>query len=130
TADILHDVKASIVKYGRNADNDAVIKNIDFNENGHGIFELEFKGENLGAFELSVPGLHNIYNATAAILTAYVSSIDLELIRDNIKSYSGVGRRFEVKGNYNDALVVDDYAHHPTELKATLSAAKKMKKAN
>ncbi|MGL5507928.1 MAG: UDP-N-acetylmuramate--L-alanine ligase, partial [Paraclostridium sp.] len=130
TADILHDVKASIVKYGRNTDNDAVIKNIDFNENGHGIFELEFKGENLGAFELSVPGLHNIYNATAAILTAYVSSIDLELIRDNIKSYSGVGRRFEVKGNYNDALVVDDYAHHPTELKATLSAAKKMKKAN
>ncbi|MPM31987.1 UDP-N-acetylmuramate--L-alanine ligase [bioreactor metagenome] len=130
TADILHDVKASIVKYGRNTDNDAVIKNIDFNENGHGIFELEFKGENLGTFELSVPGLHNIYNAAAAILTAYVSSIDLELIRDNIKSYSGVGRRFEVKGNYNDALVVDDYAHHPTELKATLSAAKKMKKAN
>lgn len=130
TADILHDVKASIVKYGRNTNNDAVIKNIDFNENGHGIFELEFKGENLGSFELSVPGLHNIYNATAAILTAYVSSIDLELIRDNIKSYSGVGRRFEVKGNYNDALVVDDYAHHPTELKATLSAAKKMKKAN
>lgn len=130
TADILHDVKASIVKYGRNTDNDAVIKNIDFNENGHGIFELEFKGENLGTFELSVPGLHNIYNAAAAILTAYVSSIDLELIRDNIKSYSGVGRRFEVKGNYNNALVVDDYAHHPTELKATLSAAKKMKKAN
>ncbi|MCR8746016.1 UDP-N-acetylmuramate--L-alanine ligase [Romboutsia lituseburensis] len=130
TDDILHDVKASIVKYGRNTNNDAVIKNIDFNENGYGIFELEFKGENLGVFELSVPGLHNIYNATAAILTAYVSSIDLELIRDNIKSYSGVGRRFEVKGNYNDALVVDDYAHHPTELKATLSAAKKMKKAN
>lgn len=130
TADILHDVKASIIKYGRNTNNDAIIKNIDFNENGHGIFELEFKGENLGTFELSVPGLHNIYNATAAILTAYVSSIDLELIRDNIKSYSGVGRRFEVKGNYNDALVVDDYAHHPTELKATLSAAKKMKKAN
>jgi UDP-N-acetylmuramate--alanine ligase len=47
----------------------------------------------------------------------------------NIKSYNGVGRRFEVKGNYNGALVVDDYAHHPTELKATLSAAKKLKKS-
>ena len=53
--------------------------------------------------------------------------IDLEVIRNNIKSYNGVGRRFEIKGNYNGALVVDDYAHHPTELKATLSAAKKLK---
>jgi len=130
TEDILHDVKATVITYGRNASNDAIINNIDFNENGHGIFELEFKGKNLGIFELSVPGLHNIYNAAAAILTAYVSSIDLELIRDNIKAYGGVGRRFEIKGNYNGALVVDDYAHHPTELKATLSAAKKMKKSN
>ena len=66
----------------------------------------------------------------AAILTAYVSDIDLEVIRKNIKSYNGVGRRFEIKGNYNGALVVDDYAHHPTELKATLSAAKKIKEIN
>ena len=62
-------------------------------------------------------------------LLQYVSNIDLEVIRKNIKSYNGVGRRFEVKGNYNGALVVDDYAHHPTELKATLSAAKKLKKS-
>ncbi|HSQ89847.1 UDP-N-acetylmuramate--L-alanine ligase [Romboutsia sp.] len=129
TEDILHEVKATVIKYGRNTSNDAIIKNIDFNENGHGIFELELKGESLGKFELSVPGLHNIYNASAAILTAYVSSIDLELIRTNIKAYNGVGRRFEVKGNYNEALVIDDYAHHPTELKATLAAAKKMKKS-
>ncbi|MGL4911126.1 MAG: UDP-N-acetylmuramate--L-alanine ligase [Romboutsia sp.] len=129
TDDILHEVKASIIKYGRNSSNDAIIKNIDFNENGCGIFELDLNGKNLGIFEINVPGLHNIYNATAAILTAFVSSIDLELIRDNIKSYKGVGRRFEVKGNYNDALIVDDYAHHPTELKATLSACKKMKKS-
>ena len=129
TEDILHEVKATVIKYGRNTSNDAIIKNIDFNENGHGIFELELKGESLGKFELSVPGLHNIYNASAAILTAYVSSIDLELIRTNIKAYNGVGRRFEVKGIYNEALVIDDYAHHPTELKATLAAAKKMKKS-
>ncbi len=129
TEDILHEIKASVIKYGTNTCNDAILKNINFNENGHGVFDLEFKGENLGTFELSVPGLHNIYNAAAAILTAYVSSIDLELIRTNIKAYGGVGRRFEVKGNYNGALVVDDYAHHPTELKATLSAAKKMKQS-
>ncbi len=129
TNDILHDVKATVIKYGTNLDNDALIKNISFNEKGHGIFEIELNGKNLGVFELSVPGLHNIYNATAAILVAYVSNIELELIRENIKSYSGVGRRFEVKGKYNDALIIDDYAHHPTELKATLSAAKKMKKS-
>ncbi|RDY26667.1 UDP-N-acetylmuramate--L-alanine ligase [Romboutsia weinsteinii] len=129
TADILHDVKANVIKYGRDLCNDAVIKNIDFNDNGYGIFEIEYKGENLGPFELSVPGLHNIYNATAAIITSVVSEIELETIRKNIKAYNGVGRRFEVKGSYKDTLVIDDYAHHPTELKATLSAAKKMKKS-
>ena len=55
--------------------------------------------------------------------------LNLEVIKKNIKSIIGVGRRFEVKGSYNGALVVDDYAHHPTELKATLSAAKKLKKS-
>lgn len=129
TNDILHDVKASVIKYGREEFNDAIIKDIDFSSQGYGIFELEYNKESLGIFELSVPGLHNIYNATAAILTAFVSGIDIETIRTNIKTYGGVGRRFEVKGNYNGALVVDDYAHHPTELKATLSAAKKMKKS-
>ncbi|MGL6106674.1 UDP-N-acetylmuramate--L-alanine ligase [Romboutsia sp.] len=130
TNDILYDVKATVVKYGTNSSNDAVIKNIDFDENGCGTFNIEFKGQDLGSFQVSVPGLHNIFNACAAILAAYVSDVDLETIRKNIKAYKGVGRRFEVKGNYNGALVVDDYAHHPTELKATLSAAKKIKKSN
>lgn len=129
TKDILYDVKATIVKYGTNPSNDAVISNIEFDENGYGMFNLSFNGKDLGRFELSVPGIHNIYNASAAILASYVSDIDLEVIRKNIKSYNGVGRRFEVKGSYNGALVVDDYAHHPTELKATLSAAKKLKKS-
>lgn len=129
TDDILHEVKASIIKYGREESNDAIIKNIDFSSEGYGVFEIEYNKESLGIFELSVPGLHNIYNATAAILTAFVSNIDLDTIRKNIKTYSGVGRRFEVKGSYNGASVVDDYAHHPTELKATLAAAKKMKKS-
>ena len=129
TSDILHDVKATVIKYGRDDSNDAVIKNINYNNNGYGIFDLEYNGDNLGTFELSVPGLHNISNATAAILTAYVSGISLETIRKNITLYKGVGRRFETKGYYNDVLVIDDYAHHPTELKATLSAAKKLNKS-
>ena len=130
TSDILHDVKATIIKYGTDTSNDVVIKNVEFNEFGYGVFELEYKGDSLGKFELSVPGIHNIFNATGAIMAAYVSSVDIEIIRKNITAYKGVGRRFEIKGNYNGALVVDDYAHHPTELKATLSAAKKIKKNN
>ena len=130
TNDILHEVKANVIKYGRNTSNDVIIKNINFNDNGYGVFELEYKGEDLGKFDLSVPGLHNIYNATAAIMTAFVSDISLDTIRENITLYKGVGRRFETKGYYKDVLVIDDYAHHPTELKATLSAAKKLNKAN
>ena len=63
-------------------------------------------------------------------MTAYVSEINLETIRENITLYKGVGRRFETKGYYKDVLVIDDYAHHPTELKATLAAAKKLNKNN
>lgn len=128
TADILYDVKAAVIKYGSNKDNDAVIKNIEFDELGCGIFDLVYNGEDLGKFELSVRGLHNIYNAVAAIITSIVSGIDVETIKRNIKKYRGVGRRFEFKGKYNGATVVDDYAHHPTELKSTLSTAKRIKK--
>ena len=126
--DILHEIKATVIKYGQNPGNNALIKDVKFNSDGHGIFKIEYNGNDLGEFKLSVPGIHNIYNATGAILAALVSGVELETIRKNISLYSGVGRRFEVKGKYNNALVVDDYAHHPTELKATLSAAKKMKK--
>ncbi|MGO1042391.1 UDP-N-acetylmuramate--L-alanine ligase [Clostridioides difficile] len=127
--DILYDVKATIIKYGRDSDNDAVIKDIHFDNSGHGIFKIEYQGKDLGEFELSVYGLHNIYNASSAIMAALVSGIDLETIRKNVKIYKGVGRRFEAKGYYKNALVIDDYAHHPTELKATLAAAKKLKKS-
>ena len=75
TEDILYDVKATIVKYGTDASNDSVISNVEFDENGYGIFNLNFDGKDLGRFELSVPGIHNIYNATAAILASYVSNI-------------------------------------------------------
>ena len=130
TKDILHEIKATVIKYGQAEGNNALIKDVRFTEEGFGVFKINYNGNDLGEFTVSVPGLHNIYNATGAILAALVSGIDLELIRKNIALYTGVGRRFEVKGKYNDALVVDDYAHHPTELKASLSAAKRIKKNN
>lgn len=129
TDGILHDVKASVIKYGKDSSNDVIISNIHFSDNGSGSFDLSYFGKNLGNFQLSVPGVHNIYNATSAIIVSLVSGISVEDIKASITKYTGVGRRFEIKGTYNDALIVDDYAHHPTELKATLAASKKLKKS-
>ncbi|MEG0180445.1 MAG: UDP-N-acetylmuramate--L-alanine ligase [Peptostreptococcaceae bacterium] len=130
TDGILHDVKATVIKYGKESFNDVIIKNIHFNDNGYGSFNLSYFGKELGNFQLSVPGVHNIYNATSAIIVSIVSGISIDNIKQSIIKYTGVGRRFETKGTYKDALIVDDYAHHPTELKATLAAAKKLKKSN
>lgn len=127
TKDIVYDVRANIIRFGQNPDNEAIISDIRYDENGYAIFNLKYKGVNLGSFHLSVYGLHNIYNATAAILAAIVSDIDIDTIRKSVLEYHGVGRRFEKKGYYNDALVIDDYAHHPTEIKATLAAAKNLR---
>lgn len=126
--DILHDVKATVIKYGKKSSNDVIIENIDFDDLGCGSFDLNYLGKHIGNFKLHVPGLHNIYNATSAIITSIVSGIDVDTIREGLLDYTGVGRRFEIKGKYHDVTVIDDYAHHPTEIKATLSTAKRFKK--
>lgn len=126
--DIMYEVGANIIKFGQRADNDAIISEIKYDNDGYAMFNLKYKGINLGSFDLSVYGLHNVYNATAAILVAIVSGLEVDTIKKAIKTYTGVGRRFEKKGNYNGALIIDDYAHHPTEVKAALAAAKTLKK--
>ncbi|MDY4573460.1 MAG: UDP-N-acetylmuramate--L-alanine ligase [Intestinibacter sp.] len=126
--DILHDVKAHVVKYGKKSSNDVIIENISFDDLGCGSFDLNYSGKHIGNFKLHVPGLHNIYNATSAIIASIVSGIDVDTIKEGLLDYTGVGRRFEIKGKYHDATVIDDYAHHPTEIKATLSTAKRFKK--
>ena len=126
--DILHDVKAKAIKFGKKESNDVIIENIAFDDLGCGSFDLNYMGKKFTGFKLSVPGLHNIYNATSAIIVSLVSGIDLETVKEGIIDYTGVGRRFERKGQYNGAAIIDDYAHHPTEIKATLSTAKRFKK--
>ena len=125
---ILHDVKAKAIKFGKKESNDVIIENIVFDDLGCGSFDLNYMGKKLTGFKLNVPGLHNIYNATSAIIVSLVSGIDLETIKEGILHYTGVGRRFERKGEYHGVAVIDDYAHHPTEIKATLSTAKRFKK--
>jgi len=86
-------------------------------------FKVLHHNHDLGMFDLSVPGIHNINNSLAAIAVARELDIDLEIIRKAIRDFSGVQRRFQIKGEVRGILVVDDYGHHPTEVKATLAAA-------
>ena len=87
-------------------------------------FDVVYKGENLGNFSLPVPGVHNILNSLAAIIVARELKIEAGLIKEALKKFSGIQRRFELKGEEKGIKVFDDYGHHPTEIKATLNAAK------
>ncbi len=87
-------------------------------------FSVSYRQRSLGRFELGIPGLHNIYNALAAIGVGWELEIPLEAIRQALTEFSGVERRFQLVGEKKGVMVVDDYGHHPTEIKATLAAAK------
>ena len=84
-----------------------------------------YRGKHFGHFQLSVPGLHNVVNSLSAIGCAYYLDIPIDIIKSGLLAYRGTHRRFELKGKIQDITVIDDYAHHPTEIKATLEAAKR-----
>jgi UDP-N-acetylmuramate--alanine ligase len=75
--------------------------------------------------ELSIPGEHNVYNSLAALALTSEYGLDINIILSGIKSYTGTDRRFQYKGSFNGVKVIDDYAHHPTEIKATIGSARK-----
>ena len=87
-------------------------------------FEVSYRGVNLGEFTLHVPGVHNVLNAAAAIAVGTGLEISPEEIRSALESFRGVDRRFQLRGTVGGIAVVDDYGHHPTEIRATLAAAR------
>ncbi len=87
-------------------------------------FAVEYRGRSLGNFHLQVPGQHNVLNATAAIAVGIGLDVAPDRIREALESFRGVDRRFELKGTVNGTSVIDDYGHHPTEIRATLAAAR------
>ena len=91
-------------------------------------FDCYDQNKKLGEVQLIVPGEHNVFNAMATIALGLKINIPFETIRASLKTFSGVKRRFQLKGNFDDIMVVDDYGHHPTEIIATLSAAKSFHK--
>ena len=120
---ILPSVKRRTITYGRNSQADyqpGVKESGDF----HSCFNLRSRTADLGEFHLNIPGEHNILNATAAIAVARELHVEPDVIREGLRKFTGVGRRFEVRGIVRGVTLVDDYGHHPTEIRATLAAAK------
>lgn len=96
---------------------------ITFDEFGLCSYTLLINNEAIDTIKLGVPGMHNVYNSLSAIATAIKLGIDLDTIKRGLSGYHGTNRRFEIKGTLNGVTIVDDYAHHPDEITATLGSA-------
>lgn len=118
-----HDYKCTILTYGLN-DGMLKAKDIIYNELGCATFNVYKEDILLFKINLNVPGQHNVLNALASIGAALILNFSENSITVGLSSFKGTHRRFELKGTKNGVTVIDDYAHHPTEIKATLSAAK------
>lgn len=117
-------IKKITFGFGENCDYRAV--NMGVEEGSHSDFDIMHNDKKLASIKLKVPGKHNIMNALAAAAAADLAGADAQSIEEGLNTYMGAGRRFEVLGKVNGITVADDYAHHPTELAATLTAAKEM----
>jgi UDP-N-acetylmuramate--alanine ligase len=109
-----------VVRYGLGENADVRATNLTFHDRGS-----SFEVPGVGWFKLFVPGEHNVRNALAAIAVARELNIAPAVISGALAKFLGVDRRFQILGEYSGALIVDDYAHHPTEIRATLDAARR-----
>ncbi|HVO63072.1 MAG TPA: UDP-N-acetylmuramate--L-alanine ligase [Terriglobales bacterium] len=126
---ILPKVQRRIVTYGtrRGSDFRITAGKVSFSAGDHeplNRFKVHFGNRDLGDFTLHVPGAHNVLNATAALAVGVGLDVSVEAIRSALDQFGGVDRRFQLKGQAGGITVVDDYGHHPTEIKATLAAAR------
>ena len=120
---ILPDISRPVITYGFSGDAEFQAERRLYRE-VRSTFVVKHRGKELGEVEIMVPGAHNIKNALAVIALGTEMNIDFNTISNGLKQFSGVKRRFEIKGIFDDVMVVDDYAHHPTEVSATLRAIK------
>ncbi|HHY71158.1 MAG TPA: UDP-N-acetylmuramate--L-alanine ligase [Thermoanaerobacterales bacterium] len=123
--EMIKDIDKEYYTFGMNYPSDFMPKNIRMD----GLvthFDIYFREELLGEIQLNVPGLHNIFNATAAIAVGNRIGISVEGMIEAIKTFQGVQRRFQIIGDVGGIKVIDDYAHHPTEIRATLKAARSL----
>ena len=120
---LVADIDSKVVTYGFGEHNDYYPANIMGGKYGF-CFDVMHGGEKIGHLEMHAPGKHNIYNGLVSFAVCYEMGVDVDGIADAISKFTGAGRRFEFIGEAKGITVVDDYAHHPTEMLATLQAAK------
>jgi UDP-N-acetylmuramate--alanine ligase len=124
---LLPQLRRRALTYGRRPDSDFRImwSQSEFDDGCTGSrFQVRYRGDDLGEFRLRVPGAHNVLNATAAIAVGVGLDVPAEQIREALDRFRGVDRRFQLRGKAGGVTVVDDYGHHPTEIRATLAAAR------
>ena len=122
--ELIEGLSCQVITYSLEGKADYSAKNIQYDDNGYGVFELVKNDSPTGdTIHLSVMGLHNISNALSVIALAQYYQIPMEQILEGLTAFRGTKRRFEIKGSFQGVTVVDDYAHHPTEIAATLRAA-------
>lgn len=126
TSKIINKANCNIVTFGIKNESNYKAGDISFTKYGFPKFKLIINNSEEYNVTLKVMGIHNVYNALASIATAHKLNIPISTIIEAIESYTGTHRRFETKGIINGIRIIDDYAHHPTEIKATLNAAKKL----
>lgn len=121
---VIEGLSCQVITYGFDSKYNYSANNITFNEQGHVAFDYSKDGNFIAHIQLSVTGKHNVSNSLSAIATGELLGLPLETIQQGLRSFTGTDRRFEYKGQFNGITVIDDYAHHPTEITATLTAAK------
>lgn len=122
---ITEGLNCEVITYGLENSADYTAADIIFDQMGCPSFTCIFHGKPIGEFVLRIPGMHNVSNALATIALAHRLSLDTATIQEGFSTFTGTDRRFQYKGTIGGVTVIDDYAHHPTEITATLKAAKK-----
>lgn len=121
--EMLPKLKSEAITYGIVEEADFIAADIHLGDRKVS-FTVKHDGEQLGRMELSIPGRHNVYNALATLIVCFEAGLTFPQVAEAIKDFRGAKRRFQVLGEVDGILVIDDYAHHPTEIQATISAAK------
>ncbi len=121
--EMISSVNSEVLTYAIEAEADFTARNIVLGDRKVS-FDVMRGAEALGTIHLSVPGKHNVYNALATLITCMEAGLSFDRIAEAITEFRGAKRRFQVLGEVDDILVIDDYAHHPTEIEATIQAAK------
>jgi len=119
--DLIPKIKKRYVTYGMSSQADFQIRDVEF-EKHRSSFSIFKQGQKLGRIRLNLPGIHNVYNATASVAVGIELDIPFDTIKTALETLEGVQRRLEIKGEIKGVTVVDDYGHHPTEIKTTLLA--------